>query len=620
MSQEKGKPHLLPPIEIKAYREQTYSRLGTGAGYDWSPLHPRSRIQGYVERQLAGAVDWVIDTTESSKASFAEEYVDQLQKLPSTIQSEFDSTLETFEAASDFSLAASIKREMAAVQKQIDQRNLTLPSLQAQANAFFSADPLNKSRQDFINAISLRDLDVTPIKEIHDIYPAWANSYSAAYSVKLVTEALRLLNQRVAGLTAQYATAVAQQEAEAQKRRNEEQRRKAEQEAAQAIIRAQNTFSVPSAVAIARPLIIGTAGIVADVGAAALALSEAIRAAIARIIEIAKAGPGAYIATFATLMLYSPKLGNADRLVMSVPLANLDPSIADSSPPNDGEFINLPVRIGTNLKNGKQTYFMAAAGKNGASSSVRSVTAQWDPKTATYGLSTTDIPARHLTWTPIVQLGNSSTESPITPTELPLHPGAEVTPTQPQIETFPAIVDLDFDDYIIWFPAGSGLKPIYVVFNSPYDGATTKGEHSGREFNPEQAGGAIQDLEWNSVTISQGGVDLVKLHTGRLSASDANYVMIERLEKILKGELDFTDVDKRYYTHEIRELDRFRALGYNDTETPKQDSPAWNNAHTATLEDYKIKDDITLLYTSEALAAADEQDRKYFLRLLKEMQ
>lgn len=172
MSQENGRAILLPPIEVNAYREQTYIRFGTGAGYDWSPLHPRSRIPGYIERQLAGAVDWVIDTTENSKSGFAVDYAYQLHQLPSFIQSEINAVLAAAEIPSDFSLAASITRELNTVRQLIYERNLTLPQLQSQANSFFSGDPIVKSRQDFINTIGQRDLDVTPIKEIHDIYPA----------------------------------------------------------------------------------------------------------------------------------------------------------------------------------------------------------------------------------------------------------------------------------------------------------------------------------------------------------------------------------------------------------------------------------------------------------------
>jgi hypothetical protein len=46
-------------------------------------------------------------------------------------------------------------------------------------------------------------------------------------------------------------------------------------------------------------------------------------------------------------------------------------------------------------------------------------------------------------------------------------------------------------------------------------------------------------------------------------------------------------------------------------------SPLWNNAHTATLEDFKLRDDEALLYTKEAIAAADKQDEVFFNNLLK---
>ncbi|SFC90782.1 hypothetical protein SAMN02745723_105181 [Pragia fontium DSM 5563 = ATCC 49100] len=75
---------------------------------------------------------------------------------------------------------------------------------------------------------------------------------------------------------------------------------------------------------------------------------------------------------------------------------------------------------------------------------------------------------------------------------------------------------------------------------------------------------------------------------------------IDRLEKILKGELAVTDTDKRFYTHEIRELERYRNLGIKDGERPKNPSEVWNNTHTATLEDYKINEKMHSLYTPEA--------------------
>ncbi|EAW3829003.1 S-type pyocin domain-containing protein [Salmonella enterica] len=163
-------------------------------------------------------------------------------------------------------------------------------------------------------------------------------------------------------------------------------------------------------------------------------------------------------------------------------------------------------------------------------------------------------------------------------------------------------------DFIYWRPdaAGTGVEPVYVILSSPYGETNAKGKYSGRDYNSDKAGGPIQDLDWKTATIDREGVDKVKLHTGRFGESAENVVMIDRLEKILKGELQPTDTDKRFYTHEIRELERYRAVGVLDGVSPDDDGVTWNNTHTATLEDYKLSSDRSLLYTPEALKAGDE--------------
>ena len=83
--------------------------------------------------------------------------------------------------------------------------------------------------------------------------------------------------------------------------------------------------------------------------------------------------------------------------------------------------------------------------------------------------------------------------------------------------------------------------------------------------------------------------------------------MIGRLEQILNGELEAADTDKRFYTHEIRELERYRALGVPDH---VHDESVWNNTHSATLEDFKINESMQPLYTPEARAAQDAQSMR----------
>ena len=149
--------------------------------------------------------------------------------------------------------------------------------------------------------------------------------------------------------------------------------------------------------------------------------------------------------------------------------------------------------------------------------------------------------------------------------------------------------------------AGVGVEAIYVMISKPYGETNAKGKHSGRDYNTEKAGGPIQNLDWKTARIDRAGVDKVKLHIGRFTESDANKVMLGRLDKILRGELVATDTDKRFYTHEIRELERYRNLDVKDGALPNNPGETWNNIHTATLEDYKLGNAESLLYTPEAI-------------------
>jgi hypothetical protein len=89
--------------------------------------------------------------------------------------------------------------------------------------------------------------------------------------------------------------------------------------------------------------------------------------------------------------------------------------------------------------------------------------------------------------------------------------------------------------------------------------------------------------------------------------------MLERLEKILNGTMSATDTDKRFITHELRGLERFRALGIADRILPDDRGEAWNNTHTATLEDFQLKSEGELLYTPEALEADLKQVQREYL-------
>ena len=112
--------------------------------------------------------------------------------------------------------------------------------------------------------------------------------------------------------------------------------------------------------------------------------------------------------------------------------------------------------------------------------------------------------------------------------------------------------------------------------------------------------------------IEKEKLEQLRFHLLRKLRSDADNIMIERLECILQCTLKMTDTDRRFYAHSLRVHERFRAMGIDDSFIPKRNPSIWNNAHTAALEDYKLSDDETLRYTDEAIEASKRQEVQAF--------
>jgi hypothetical protein len=148
----------------------------------------------------------------------------------------------------------------------------------------------------------------------------------------------------------------------------------------------------------------------------------------------------------------------------------------------------------------------------------------------------------------------------------------------------------------------SSVVSAYTGGRGPNGMGDTVGVFSRRPYDPDRCGGPIAKLEWQSAEVTKEGIDLVREHTSRFEKDPANVAMISRLQRISSKELTATDWDKRYYTHEIREYERYRQLGVPDGEDPGYE--VWNDTHTATLEDYQLADNDaqgnSLLYHPDA--------------------
>ncbi|CAM7649057.1 MULTISPECIES: S-type pyocin domain-containing protein [Klebsiella] len=346
------------------------------------------------------------------------------------------------------------------------------------------------------------------------------------------------------------------------------------------------------------------------------------RGAVA-VAEIATASTAGPMVAAASTIFFSPPAGGGND--SKVPGRDIDMMAAQARLFTAGKvniepgmnMVDLPVRgFITTEDNGRQSVMLVKTGFGSVSATVPVLNGVRDKTT---GLDKITVPAvagapsRTILVNPVPvgpaappHTGNS-TPAPVTP----VHTGTEVKQADSIVTTtFPAADLPPLQDFIYWQPdvTGTGVEPIYVMLNGPYGETNAKGKYSNRPYNTEKAGGPVQNLDWKAAIIDRAGIDKVKLHTGRFAESDANKVMIDRLEKILKGELQATDTDKRYYTHEVRELERYRQLGVKDSALPANEAEVWNNTHTATLEDYKLGNSETLLYTPEALKAAEEQE------------
>lgn len=273
-------------------------------------------------------------------------------------------------------------------------------------------------------------------------------------------EARKLLEEARAQEEARIAA-----EAEAEARRlADEQARIATED-----VRSAHTFRASGAASAAGPLFMTSAGVIAVAEAAAAGLQVAIRSAIAALSSLA-AGVGAGAMVGVSALVYSSKLGDGelpDRYAFSMPLSD----IANINAPElhaiaaAGGNVDLAYRFSSKTDaNGHSEVFVVRTDGLNVRSPVRVVATSYDAGRNVYTAITSDVPPRHLTWTPIVNPGNSSTTSPAEQSDVPVYTGATVIPVEGRLDSFPAVSGAGFDDYILVFPLESGLPPIYTMF------------------------------------------------------------------------------------------------------------------------------------------------------------
>lgn len=567
------------------YEPQTFG--GGGGDSDFSHSHTGQLINVATRTYILSTYPPIISkNVKDQEASFAT----NLQLMPESIAKSITAIEQN--DGGPAGEVEKIEQHIRSVDTLITQKSQAAAAQKAIADKYYYGDFFRFPTMQFIkDAISGSKTNYPPDKN----YKEWYTSLEAAYAAKYINREIDYLNVLKQNLQAQANQARA--DAEAKRFADEAAAAEAARVAAEAAaLKAAHTFRLPAAGAMQLSTAAGSIAVTAGSGVTLEAAIQAAKVALSTVVSAATAvGIGA--------LTYSESLGNGElpATMLDLPAKELAPSLPDN-------LLEVAAAGGTvdvlyRLYGDQSKYSVVATQVTGGLAPTVPVRALvLDPVANAYTFTTTDTPPITLAF-PIAVPGNSSTATPVQPVETPVYTGITLTLIDVKAEPFPIASQLSIRDAIYVYPADSGLPPIYAVFNSPYDGATTKGVHSGRMYNPDKAGGPIQDLDWATATVTQEGIDLVKLHTSRFVPSDANKIMIERLEKILSGQIPVTDVDKRFYTHEIRELKRYRALGVADG----VEGNVWNNAHAATLEDYKLRDADDLFYTPEAIAAEIKQ-------------
>ncbi|MFJ4350847.1 S-type pyocin domain-containing protein [Pseudomonas sp. NPDC089428] len=447
-------------------------------------------------------------------------YLESLSALAGMLEQEVVAVRNELGSAQETNIE-SLKQDIAARSVLLERKTNDLRQQQEQANSYYGSSPFGKSAEDYAST-TFKNIATGRIR-VANIQEALNAAYRAAYMVQLREAEVQMLQAQIAALqqalhTAQEqlraeaeaqaraqaeaeAAARAQAEAEAAARAQAEAeaaaRAQAEAEAAardqaeahaeaEAHVKAQeaaeralaeqatrqaNTFKAPLSELAAKPAIV-LATAAAPVLEAGVALGTAIRSAVASLsvasIE-AVAGPF-LVGTFA--LLYTPKLGNAelpDNYVLTSPLTDLTVELDAAAQAAALELgtVDLPVRMGDMREQvGSIELFAARTGGAVIPSTVPVLAAAYDAQSGQYTVTTDDIPSRTLTWTPAVEPQDSSTTLPATPPSGAALVGPTLEPLEGRLDIYPELPDFGFDDYVIIFPADSGLPPLYVMFKS----------------------------------------------------------------------------------------------------------------------------------------------------------
>jgi hypothetical protein len=233
MSKKQGPPLRLPPTEIqgddgKILLDTTYvgkqPKPGTnsqGGGFRVPPTRPGGMGSGITNTEgLRRETRDKIKTAEQSEKSA---YEAKSGNLSASNEADLANARAQYPAAVS-TTAQAYQHELNIRNVLIQQKTVELHTQTILANDFYGHSPLNTSIGDYLARAQALDRTVTPFGPA---YSKWVASYKAAYSAKLLTDQIQLLNNQ----QVQVHNLLAAAQAEEQRVAAEQARLAAEQEA-----------------------------------------------------------------------------------------------------------------------------------------------------------------------------------------------------------------------------------------------------------------------------------------------------------------------------------------------------------------------------------------------------
>lgn len=218
MSGKHGPPHELPATSIVG--QSTTIELPTtyvgkqpkpgkhpnGGGFSVPPTRPGGIGPGITYKEhLRGQTLRNVFATEKSAQN---DYAAKSQDLPRATEVEFANFKTQYPAATSTQTQA-YQHELKISNILIQQKTAELHVQTGLANAFYGHSPLNATAKDYIAKVETLEKTVQPYGTA---YTTWANSYKAAYSAKLLTEQIQLLNNKQVHVQNLLAAAHAQEQ------------------------------------------------------------------------------------------------------------------------------------------------------------------------------------------------------------------------------------------------------------------------------------------------------------------------------------------------------------------------------------------------------------------------